>query len=105
MLNCWDENSTNRASFTDLRKQFDSMLSSMASKVSVVFFYLQTMQCHFIGGLVAYLPPACHVVQSLPKLSVGLCKLPFSFLWKLVRIHSSTQAHFHYIHNRNDSVI
>ncbi|KAL9983806.1 hypothetical protein ACROYT_G006036 [Oculina patagonica] len=32
MLNCWDENSTNRASFTELRKQFDAMLSSMTSK-------------------------------------------------------------------------
>ncbi|XP_020606914.1 fibroblast growth factor receptor 2-like isoform X4 [Orbicella faveolata] len=32
MLNCWDENSTNRASFTQLRKRFDAMLSSMASK-------------------------------------------------------------------------
>ena len=36
MLNCWDENPSNRASFTDLRKQFDAMLSSMTSKVSVL---------------------------------------------------------------------
>ena len=35
MLNCWDENSINRASFTTLRKTFDAMLSSLASKVSV----------------------------------------------------------------------
>ena len=35
MLNCWGENPSNRASFTDLRKQFDAMLSSMTSKVSV----------------------------------------------------------------------
>ena len=35
MLNCWDENSSNRASFTTLRKTFDAMLSSLASKVSV----------------------------------------------------------------------
>lgn len=32
MLNCWDENSSNRASFTTLRKTFDAMLSSLASK-------------------------------------------------------------------------
>lgn len=35
MLNCWDENSSNRASFTTLKKTFDAMLSSLASKVSV----------------------------------------------------------------------
>lgn len=53
MLNCWDENSTNRASFTELRKQFDAMLSSMTSKVSVVrfgfYFNLLSKQYHFFG--------------------------------------------------------
>lgn len=37
MLNCWDEKQSSRASFTDLRKLFDAMLSSMTSKVSLVF--------------------------------------------------------------------
>ncbi|XP_015756865.1 PREDICTED: fibroblast growth factor receptor 2-like isoform X2 [Acropora digitifera] len=32
MLNCWDEKQSSRASFTDLRKLFDAMLSSMTSK-------------------------------------------------------------------------
>ncbi|XP_068745558.1 fibroblast growth factor receptor 2-like [Montipora capricornis] len=32
MINCWDENPCNRASFTDLRKLFDAMLSTMTSK-------------------------------------------------------------------------
>lgn len=32
MMNCWDETPCKRKSFTDLRKHFDAMLSSMTSK-------------------------------------------------------------------------
>lgn len=35
MMNCWDETPCKRKSFTDLRKHFDAMLSSMTSKVSI----------------------------------------------------------------------
>lgn len=31
-MNCWDETPCQRKSFTDLRKHFDAMLSSMTSK-------------------------------------------------------------------------
>ena len=46
MLNCWDENSSNRASFTTLRKTFDAMLSSLASKVRVCRFHDTTTFKH-----------------------------------------------------------
>ena len=45
MLNCWDETPGNRKSFTDLRKHFDAMLSSMTSKVSIMFLILNMMGC------------------------------------------------------------
>lgn len=71
MLNCWDENSTNRASFTQLRKRFDAMLSSMASKVSVIFFnplYYNTILQVF-WWVIRYFPSFGTFKQ--PKLSLS----------------------------------
>ena len=87
MLNCWDENSTNRASFTQLRKRFDAMLSSLASKVSVSFIIGKVIQPLVDLKLHVFFLPVTHNVRRLHlSFSVLACYINVPVIMILLKL-------------------